>query len=222
MAGMAGFIEGVQRGQSVLFPDRLDDWVGEDDLVRVVELFVGDLDLPGLGFVRAAPAKTGRPGYHPAVVLQLFIYGYLNRIPSSRRVEREAGRNVEVMWLTGRLVSDHKTIADFRRDNGPALRKVCAGFVELCRRIGALNPAVDKRVERFGWTFAHGDKVMQIENDYDKDVYNCENGMIADVDLDEGEWWSTLDGRTVTFAFGEIDTVVPAYATTTHKSQGSE
>jgi transposase len=114
--GMAGFIEGVDRGQMVLFPDRLEDWIGEDSLVRFVDLFVGELDLPGLVFGRAAPARTGWPGYHPAVLLKLFIYGYLNRIPSSRRLEREAGRNVEVMWLTGRLVLDHKTIADFRRE----------------------------------------------------------------------------------------------------------
>lgn len=136
---MAGFIEGVDRGQSVLLPDRLDDWIGEDSLVRVVDLFVDELDLPRLGFARSAPARTGRPGYHPAVLLKLFIYGYLNRIPSSRRLEREAGRNVEVMWLTGRLVPDHKTIADFRRDNGVGIRKVCAQFVELCRRIGTLK-----------------------------------------------------------------------------------
>jgi transposase len=136
---MAGFIEGVDRGQSVLFPDRLDDWIGEDSLVRVVDLFVDELDLPRLGFARSAPARTGRPGYHPSVLLKLFIYGYLNRIPSSRRLEREAGRNVEVMWLTGRLVPDHKTIADFRRDNGTGIRKVCAQFVELCRRIGTLK-----------------------------------------------------------------------------------
>jgi transposase len=136
---MAGFIEGVQRGQTVLFPDRLEDWIGEDDLVRVVDLFVEELDLPGLGFVRGAPARTGRPGYHPAVLLKLFIYGYLNRIPSSRRLEREAARNVEVMWLTGRLVPDHKTIAEFRRQNGAAIRKACARFVELCRRIGVLK-----------------------------------------------------------------------------------
>jgi transposase len=136
---MAGFIEGVQRGQTVLFPDRLEDWIGEDDLVRVVDLFVEELDLPGLGFVRASSARTGRPGYHPAVLLKLFIYGYLNRIPSSRRLEREAARNVEVMWLTGRLVPDHKTIAEFRRQNGAAIRKTCARFVELCRRIGVLK-----------------------------------------------------------------------------------
>lgn len=136
---MAGFIEGMQRDQTALFPERLDDWIGEDDLVRVVDLFVEELDLPTLGFVRSAPARTGRPGYHPAVLLKLFIYGYLNRIPSSRRLEREAGRNVEVMWLTGKLVPDHKTIADFRRDNGSAIRKSCAQFVVLCRRIGVLK-----------------------------------------------------------------------------------
>jgi transposase len=122
-----------------LFPDRLEDWIDEDHLVRVVDLFVDQLDLVGLGFVRAAHTRTGRPGYHPAVLLKLFIYGYLNRIPSSRRLEKEAGRNVEVMWLTGRLVPDHKTIADFRRDNGVAIRKTCAQFVELCRRIGTLK-----------------------------------------------------------------------------------
>jgi transposase len=136
---MAGFIEGVSRDQITLLPDRLDDWVAEDNLVRVVDIFVDELDLAGLGFDRHAAARTGRPGYHPAVLLKLFIYGYLNRIPSSRRLEREAGRNVELMWLTGRLVPDHKTIADFRRGNGAAIRRTCAQFVELCRQIGVLK-----------------------------------------------------------------------------------
>ena len=136
---MSSFIEGVDRDQVTLFPERLEDWIGEDQLVRVVDLFVDQLDLAGLGFTRAAHARTGRPGYHPSVLLKLFIYGYLNRVPSSRRLEREAGRNVEVMWLLGRLVPDHKTIADFRRDRGAAIRKTCAQFVELCRRIGALK-----------------------------------------------------------------------------------
>jgi transposase len=108
----------------------------------VVDLFVDQLDLAALGFQRHAAARTGRPGYHSAVLLKLFVYGYLNRIPSSRRLECEAGRNVEVMWLTGRLVPDHKTIADFRRQNGPAIRKACAKFVELCRRIGVLKGEV--------------------------------------------------------------------------------
>jgi transposase len=136
---MSGYIEGTDRGQMTLFPDRLEDWIGEDNPVRVIDLFVDEIDLAELGFGRVAPASTGRPGYHPSVLLKLFIYGYLNRVPSSRALEREAGRNVEVMWLTGRLAPDHKTIADFRRDNGPAIRKTCAQFVELCRRIGVLK-----------------------------------------------------------------------------------
>jgi len=132
---MKRFVEGVDRGQSTLFPDRLEDWIGDDNPVRVVDVFVEELDLGGLGFDRVAPLATGRPGYHPSVLLKLYIYGYLNRVQSSRRLEREAGRNVEVMWLTGRLVPDHKTIADFRKDNGPAIRKVCSQFVALCHRL---------------------------------------------------------------------------------------
>lgn len=137
---MAGFIESVDRGQTTLFPERLEDWVGDDHVVRVVDLFE-ELDLTAMGFARASAARTGRPGYHRAMLLKLFIYGYLNHVPSSRRLEREARRNVELMWLTGRLVPDHKTIADFRRDNGPAMRRTCAQFVELCRRIGVLHRA---------------------------------------------------------------------------------
>ena len=138
---MKRFIEGVDRSQSTLFPDRLEDWIGEDNAVRVVDVFVDELDLCVLGFGRVAPRATGRPSYHPSVLLKLYIYGYLNRVQSSRRLEREAGRNVEVMWLTGRLVPDHKTIADFRKDNGPAIRKVCARFVALCRRLGLFADA---------------------------------------------------------------------------------
>ena len=138
---MKRFIEGEDRGQSTLFPERLDDWVGEDNAVRVIDVFVDELDLGGLGFGRVAPQATGRPGYHPCVLLKLYIYGYLNRVQSSRRLGREAGRNVEVMWLTGRLVPDHKTIADFRKDNGPAIRKVCARFIALCRRLDLLAEA---------------------------------------------------------------------------------
>ena len=132
---MKRFVEGVDRSQGSMFPERLEDWIGEDNPVRVVDVFVDELDLGGLGFERVEPRETGRPGYHPAVLLKLYIYGYLNRVQSSRRLEREAGRNVEVMWLTGRLAPDHKTIADFRKDNGPAIRKVCGQFVALCRQI---------------------------------------------------------------------------------------
>ncbi len=138
---MKRFIEGVDRSQSTLFPDRLEDWIGEDNAVRVVDVFVDELDLGGLGFGRIEPRATGRPGYHPCVLLKLYIYGYLNRVQSSRRLEREAGRNVEVMWLTGRLAPDHKTIADFRKDNGAAIRKVCAQFVVLCRRLDLFTEA---------------------------------------------------------------------------------
>ncbi len=121
---MKRFIEGIDREQGLLFPDHLEDFVGEDNLVRAVDAFVDALDLLGIGFVGAA--NTGRPGYHPSVLLKLYVYGYLHRIHSSRRLELEAGRNVELMWLTGRLAPDFKTIADFRRDNGKAIKKVCS------------------------------------------------------------------------------------------------
>ena len=135
---MRRFVEGADRGQSTLLPECLDDWIDENNPVRVIDAFVDALDLAGLGFDGVDPAVTGRPSYHPSVLLKLYIYGYLNRVQSSRRLEREAGRNVELMWLLGRLVPDHKTVADFRKDNGRAIRKVCARFVELCREMGLL------------------------------------------------------------------------------------
>jgi transposase len=138
---MTGFVMGADRAQSSLLPESLEDWVDESNPVRVINAFVDALDLRDLGFDGVDPAATGRPSYHPSVLLKLYIYGYLNRVQSSRRLEREAGRNVEVMWLLGRLVPDHKTIADFRKDNGGAIKKVCARFVELCRRIGLLSKA---------------------------------------------------------------------------------
>ncbi len=138
---MRRFVEGVDRGQTTLFPECLEDWIGEDNPVRVIDAFVEELDLAELGFDGVDPEATGRPSYHPSVLLKLYIYGYLNRVQSSRRLEYEAGRNVEVMWLTGRLVPDHKTIADFRKDNGSAIREVCARFVVLCRAIGLLTQA---------------------------------------------------------------------------------
>src|SRR5947199_3084218 len=138
---MRRFVEGTDRGQSTLFPECLEDWIDQNNPVQVIDVFVDELDLAQLGFYRVAPEVTGRPAYHPSVLLKLYIYGYLNRVQSSRRLEREAGRNVEVMWLLRRLVPDHKTIADFRKDNGKALRKVCARFVELCREMGLLAQA---------------------------------------------------------------------------------
>ncbi len=138
---MKRFIEGQARDQATLFPECLEDWIDDDNAVRVVDAYVESVDLGGLGFAGVEPKETGRPAYHPAVLLKLYIYGYLNAVQSSRRLEREAGRNVEVMWLLGRLVPDHKTIAEFRKNNGPAIRKICAQFVELCRRIGLLTGA---------------------------------------------------------------------------------
>jgi transposase len=139
---MKRFIEGEERGQGTLLPEHLDDYVTEDNPVRVVDVFVEELDLAGLGFARVLPAKTGRPAYHPAVLLKLYIYGYLNRIQSSRRLEREAQRNVELMWLTGRLAPDFKTIANFRKDNGKAIGKVCRQFVILCQQLDLFSDAV--------------------------------------------------------------------------------
>src|SRR5450432_1539577 len=139
--GMKRFVEGQAREQITLFPECVEDWIGEDNPVRVIDVFVDELDLAALGCGGVAPEETGRPSYHPSVLLKLYIYGYLNRVQSSRRLEHEAGRNVEVMWLTSRLVPDHKTIADFRKDNGPAIREVCARFVELCRKMGLLAKA---------------------------------------------------------------------------------
>ena len=138
---MRRFVEGLDRGQNTLFPECLEDWIGEDHPVRVIDVFVDELDLGGLEFDGVDPEATGRPSYHPSVLLKLYIYGYLNRVQSSRRLEREAGRNVEVMWLTGRLAPDHKTIADFRKDNGRPIRQVCARFVALCRTMGLLTQA---------------------------------------------------------------------------------
>src|SRR5258707_11757402 len=138
---MMRFVEGVDRGQSTLFPECLDDWIDEDNPVRVIDVFVDALDLGALDFGGVDPKTTGRPSYHPSILLKLYVSGYLNRVQSSRRLEREAGRNVEVMWLTGRLVPDHKTIADFRKDNGRAIRQVCSRFVVLCRTMGLFAEA---------------------------------------------------------------------------------
>src|SRR6202023_4093739 len=132
---MSRFIEGVDRQQITLFPECLEDWICEDNPVRVIDVFVEGLDLAELRFEGVDPEATGRPSYHPSMLLKLYIFGYLNRVQSSRRLEREALRNVEVMWLTGRLAPDHKTIADFRKDNSGAIRQVCARFIMLCRRL---------------------------------------------------------------------------------------
>jgi len=138
---MAGFVEGTDREQMTLFPARLEDYVGEDNLVRAVDVFVDNLDPNKLGFIRVQSLDLGRPGYDPRMMLKLYIYAYLNRVPSSRRLERECQRNIEVIWLTGQLAPDFKTIADFRKDNGKAIREVCRAFVALCRKLNLLSEA---------------------------------------------------------------------------------
>jgi transposase len=133
---MKRFIQGEHRGQGTLLPESLDDYISDTNPVRAVDVFVDELDLVNLGFEGAIPADTGRPAYHPSVLLKIYIYGYLNRIQSSRRLEREAQRNIELMWLTGRLMPDFKTIANFRKDNSKATRGVCRQFVVLCQQLG--------------------------------------------------------------------------------------
>ncbi len=182
---MKRFVEGEDRSQSTLFPEQLDDYVGEDNQVRIVDVFVDELDLGVMGFVGVDPRATGRPSYHPSILLKLYIYGYLNRVQSSRRLEREAGRNVEVMWLTGRLVPDHKTISNFRKDNGPAIRKVCAQFVDLCRQLNLFadtSVAVDgskfKAVNTRDKNFTRGKvkrRMEQIEESVDRYLHQLDS-----------------------------------------------
>lgn len=182
---MKRFIEGADRDQATLLPECLEDWVDEDNPVRVIDVFVDTLDLGHLGFSGVDPQSTGRPAYHPSVLLKLYVYGYLNAVQSSRRLEREANRNIEVMWLTQRLVPDHKTIAEFRKDNGPAIRKVCARFVELCRRLGLLaiaSVAIDgskfKAVNNRDRNFTEGKmkrRIAQIEESVARYLHQLES-----------------------------------------------
>jgi transposase len=139
---MKRYVEGEDRSQSTLFPESLDDYIAEDNPVRAIDVFVDELDLAKLGFDGMHPEITGRPAYHPATLLRIYIYGYLNRIQSSRRLERETQRNVELIWLTGRLMPDFKTIADFRKDNGKAIRNVCREFIVLCRELNLFSEAI--------------------------------------------------------------------------------
>ena len=139
---MKRFVQGESRTQGILLPECLDAYVADNNPVRVIDVFVDELDLRKLGFKGVDPSATGRPAYHPAVLLKIYLYGYLNRIQSSRRLETETQRNVELMWLTGRLKPDFKTIANFRKDNGKAIRGVCRQFVVLCRQLGLLSEAL--------------------------------------------------------------------------------
>ena len=191
---MGGYVEGVDRGQATLFPDRLEDFIDEQNPVRVVDVFVDALDLRELGFARALPTTMGRPGYHPAVLLKLYVYGYLNRIAASRRLEREASRNVELMWLTGRLAPDHKTIADFRRDNGDAIRKVCGQFVLMARKLGLFGEAV---------IAIDGSKFKAVNN-RDKNFTAAKMARrLAEIEAAIGRYMSEMDGADAAEPAGE-------------------
>jgi len=196
---MSGFIEGEDRNQATLFPERIDDYIPEESSVRVIDVFVDELDLSGLGF-KTMPEATGRPGYHPALMLKLYIYGYLNRIQSSRRLEQEANRNVELMWLLGRLAPDFKTIADFRRNNGEAIRLVCREFVMLCRKLelfsdafvaidGSKFRAVNNRNRNFSKSKIKA-RLQQIDASIERYL-----GEIASTDRREGDSQKTKTGR---------------------------
>ena len=139
---MKRFVAGEDRRQAVLLPEYLDDYVSEENPVRVIDVFVGELDLGVMGFAGVVPEATGRPAYHPSALLKIYVYGYINQIASSRRLERESQRNVEMMWLTGRLTPDFKTIADFRKDNGKAIRGVCREFIVMCRDLKLFCEAI--------------------------------------------------------------------------------
>src|ERR1700746_1128561 len=138
---MTRFVVADDRSQSTFFPERLEDYLSEDNPVRAIDVFVGELDLAKLGFGGVAPEATGSPPYPPSKLVKMYVYGYLKRVQSSRRLERECQRNIELVWLTGRLMPDFKTIADFRKDNGEAIRGVCREFVVLCRRLELFSEA---------------------------------------------------------------------------------
>ena len=197
---MKRFIQGQDRSQSTLFPETLDAYIDEGNAVRVVDAYVDELDLFGLGFERVNPKATGRPGYHPSVLLKLYIYGYLNSIQSSRRLEREAGRNVELMWLTGKLAPDFKTIADFRKDNGSAIQMACSQFIVLCRELGlfartmvAIDGAKFKAVNARERNYTRGKltrRIGQIELSITKYLKSLDA-----TDLQEGELADEKSGR---------------------------
>lgn len=193
---MSGFIEGEDRTQATLFPERLDDYVSEDDPVRVVDVFIDDLDTSGLGF-KSEPAATGRPGYHPKTMLKLYVYGYLNRVQSSRRLERESRRNIELMWLTGWLAPDFKTIADFRKNNGEAIRLVCREFVMLCKKLKLLSAklvAIDgskfKAVNSRDRNFTRAKmkrRLEKVEADIDRYLTELDEADARELDDDDAE-----------------------------------
>ncbi|QNT71323.1 transposase [Defluviicoccus vanus] len=205
---MNRFVEGEDRAQQSLLPASLDDYVGEENSVRVVDVYVEELDLAALGFHRVRPKATGRPAYHPSTPLKIYLYGYLNRIQSSRRLEREARRNLELMWLTGPLAPDFKTIADFRKDNGPAIQAVCARFIGLCRDLGlfaravaAIDGAKFKAVNARDRNFTKGKlmrRIGQVEQSIERYLQSLDAADLQEDDVADGRtlhaYWTTTCG----------------------------
>ena len=191
---MTRFVVGDDRSQSTLFPERLDDYLGEDNPVLAIDVFIDELDLAKLGFGGVEPEATGRPAYHPATLLKIYVYGYLNRVQSSRRLERECQRNIELVWLTGRLMPDFKTIADFRKDNGEAIRRVCREFVMLCRRSG--TGSQDHPAQREDCDAARGDSASErSEYSDDADRGQADIANRSRCALDGYKWPRQRDGR---------------------------
>ena len=183
---MSGFIEEAARSQSTLFPELLDDYISQDNPIRVIEAFVDGLDMCGMSFKRVEPSNTGRPGYRPSTLLKLYIYGYINRIQSSRRLERETQRNVEVMWLLGRLQPDFKTIADFRKDNGEAIQQACREFVEICRKLGLFSKSM---------IAIDGSKFKAVNNRKKNDSLGSMKRRIARVEKHINDYLQLLDSK---------------------------
>jgi len=183
---MPRFIEESSRSQSTLFPELLDDYIGQDNQVRVIDAFVDGLDLGSMSFKRVEPSDTGRPGYRPGTLLKLYIYGYLNRIQSSRRLERETHRNVELMWLLGRLQPDFKTIADFRKDNGDAIQQSCRELVEICRKLNLFSDAM---------IAIDGSKFKAVNNRKKNDSQGSMKRRIARVEKHIADYMALLDAK---------------------------
>ena len=181
---MKRFIEDEDRHQSSLFPERLDEYIADDNPVRVIDVFVDELDLAELGFASVVPHQTGRPGYHPSALLKIYVYGYLNRIQSSRRLERETQRNVEMMWLTRRLMPDFKTISDFRKNNGPAIQQTCREFIELCHHMKLFTQAI---------VAIDGSKFKAVNNKDRNDTRASMKRRIAAIDQHIKRYLSLLD-----------------------------
>ena len=183
---MPRFIEEQARSQSTLFPELLDDYISPDNPIRVIEAFVDGLDMRSMNFNRVEPSDTGRPGYRPSTLLKLYVYGYLNRIQSSRRLEQECQRNVELMWLLGRLAPDFKTIADFRKDNGEAIQQACREFVEICRKLDLFSKSM----------FAiDGSKFKAVNNKKKNDSQGSMKRRIARVEKHIEDYLQLLDAK---------------------------